>query len=235
MVRNKVIFEDLGKMSYEEAWDYQTKLHNELIEHKRSDSNTEPAHHLLFVEHPHVYTLGKSGTKENLLIDDEQMEEKGIEFFRINRGGDITYHGPGQIVAYPIFDLDYFKNDVRWYVDLLEEAVINTIAKYGLKGKRIEKYTGVWIDDPESEIERKICAIGVHLSRWVSLHGLAFNVNTDLDLFKMIIPCGIEDRNKSVTSLAKELGEEVDYEEVKATLKGEFSRLFELEFIEKKQ
>jgi lipoyl(octanoyl) transferase len=229
--KNKVKFEDLGNMSYKDAWAYQTKLHEALIERKKTDQNEPPVHSLLFVEHPHVYTLGKSGSMDHLLVDEEQREKRGIDFFKINRGGDITYHGPGQIVVYPIFDLDHFKNDVRWYVETLEEAVIRTMAEYGVKAKRMEKHTGVWVATEPGQLERKVCALGVHLSRWVSLHGIAFNVNTDLDLFKMIVPCGIADANKTVSSLSRELGQELDYDEVKAKLKNNLADLFNLEFV----
>lgn len=218
-------------MAYEEAWDYQTKLHQALIERKRMEVPGVPEHHLLFVEHPPVYTLGKSGSMDNLLVDEKTREEKGISFYKINRGGDITYHGPGQIVVYPIFDLDHFKTDVRWYVYHLEEAVIQTIKQYGINGKRMEKHTGVWIDAGPGEPERKICAVGVHISRWVSLHGIAFNVNTNLDFFNMIIPCGIADRNKTVASLSNEVGRTLDMDEVKEKLKVEFAKQFDFDFM----
>lgn len=229
-IKNKVLFEDLGKMPYEEAWDYQTFLHQALIERKRKDTSSPPLHHMLFVEHPHVYTLGKSGSQDHLLVNKEERKEKGIEFFKINRGGDITYHGPGQIVVYPIFDLDHFKKDVRWFVYTLEEAVIKTMEEYGVKGKRLEKYTGVWLDVEEGEKEKKLCALGIHLSRWVSLHGIAFNVNTDLNLFNMIVPCGISDENKGVSSLSKEVGHTLDLEEVKEKLKKHLKKLFDFEW-----
>jgi lipoyl(octanoyl) transferase len=218
-------------MAYQEAWDYQTRLHDALIERKRKEEPGAPVHHLLFVEHPPVYTLGKSGSLSNLLIDEDTRSEKGISFYRINRGGDITYHGPGQIVVYPIFDLDHFRTDVRWYVHHLEEAVIQTMKQYGVQGKRMEKHTGVWIDVGPGEPERKICAVGVHLSRWVSLHGIAFNVNTDLEYFNMIIPCGITDRNKTVASLSNEVGRSLDMDEVKGRLKLEFAKQFDFDFI----
>lgn len=229
--KNKVKFEDLGRMEYAEAWQYQTVLHQSLIERKKEEIKDAPVHSLLFVEHPHVYTLGKSGSPDHLLVGEAERKEKGIEFFKINRGGDITYHGPGQIVVYPIFDLDYFKTDVRWFVYTLEEAVIRTIRAYGVKGKRIDGYTGVWIDSQPDEMEKKICALGVHLSRWVSLHGIAFNVNTDIDLFKMIVPCGISDEKKTVTTLSKEIGKTLDMDEVKNRLKDNLASLFELEFV----
>lgn len=221
-------------MSYQEAWDYQTSLHHEIVERKmalrQADaklSSTESGlHYLLFCEHPPVYTLGKSGSIDNLLLDEAALDQAGFEFFKINRGGDITYHGPGQIVGYPIFDLDRFFTDVHRYVRYLEEAVILTLAEYGFQGIRVEKYTGVWLEETAQLPLRKICAIGVHLSRWVSMHGFAFNINTQLDHFNNIIPCGISDSDKSVTSLSKELGRAVDIEEVKAKLKDHFAQLF---------
>jgi lipoyl(octanoyl) transferase len=177
-----------------------------------------------------VYTLGKSGSLSNLLLDEVALQKAGFEFFKINRGGDITYHGPGQIVGYPIFDLDCFFTDVHRYVRTLEEAVMLTLAEYGLKGIRVEKYTGVWLEASETKPLRKICAIGVHLSRWVTMHGFAFNINTNLDHFKHIIPCGIVDEDKAVTSLALELGKEQDIEAVKQSLKQHFAQVFGFEF-----
>ncbi len=245
----KVIYQDLGRIAYSEAWAYQSDLQKQLIDAKRLAQKAEvqtpsvktgfetaempfqQMHYLLFCEHNPVYTLGKSGSTTHLLLDEEGLATKGIEFFKINRGGDITYHGPGQITGYPIFDLDFFFTDVHKYVRYLEEAVIRTIADYGLKGIRINGYTGVWLEGDDAQSKRKICAIGVHLSRWVTLHGFAFNVNTDLNFFKNIIPCGIEDEDKTVTSLAVELGRKMDVEEVKEKLKGHFAALFEFEFI----
>lgn len=234
----KVIFKDLDRISYREAWDYQQQLLTEAIDIKRQNrllkERGEPLlpvkHHLLFCEHSPVYTLGKSGSLDHLLLDETSLAEKGIEFFKINRGGDITYHGPGQIVGYPIFDLDEFFTDVHRYVRYLEEAVIRTIAEYGLEGYRIPEYTGVWLPARELAPKRKICAIGVHLSRWVTMHGFAFNVNTELDYFRHIIPCGIQDEDKDVSSLAKELGFETDIVEVKERLKFHFADLFGFEF-----
>lgn len=230
----KVIFEDLGTIRYKEAWDYQQKRLDEvrgrkLANRKLPDEEKEPIHHyLLFCEHPHVYTLGKSGSFDNLLLDEEGLKERDIEFFKINRGGDITYHGFGQIVGYPIFDLDHFFTDVHKYVRYLEEAVILTMAEYGLQGGRIEGSTGVWLDW-QTPTPRKICAIGVHLSRWVTMHGFAFNVNTDMGYFNNIIPCGITD--KGVTSLQQELGRKMDMLEVKEKLKRHFSELFGFKFV----
>lgn len=225
-------------MGYQEAWDYQTQLHQEIVEQKlalrKAGQDLSPTesglHYLIFCEHPPVYTLGKSGSIDNLLLDDAALAQAGFEFFKINRGGDITYHGPGQIVGYPIFDLDRFFTDVHRYVRYLEEAVIRTLAEYGLKGIRVEKYTGVWLEETEQLPLRKICAIGVHLSRWVSMHGFAFNINTQLAHFNNIIPCGIADEDKTVTSLSKELGREMDIEEVKARLKDHFAHLFGFTF-----
>lgn len=235
----KVIFKDLGRISYQEAWDYQQQLLAEAIDTKRQNrtrrENGEPLlpvrHHLLFCEHPPVYTLGRSGSTDNLLLDKPGLAEKGIEFFKINRGGDITFHGPGQIVGYPIFDLDEFFTDVHRYVRYLEEAVIRTLSEYGIEGHRMEEYTGVWLPAKGWIPKRKICAIGVHLSRWVTMHGFAFNINTDLDYFRHIIPCGINDKDKDVTTLAKELGKETDINEVKEKLKFHFAGLFGFEFV----
>lgn len=234
----QVIFQDLGRMDYQQAWDYQTKLHRELValklENRQRMSEGSPPlaqrHYLLFCEHPPVYTLGKSGSATNLLLDEKSLENQGFQFFAINRGGDITYHGPGQIVGYPIFDLDCFFTDVHRYVRSLEEAVIRTLAEYGVEADREQGYTGVWLPANERLPRRKICAIGVHLSRWVTLHGFAFNVNTDLSHFQNIIPCGISDTDKSVTSLQQELNRPLDVEAVKTKLKVHFSDLFGFEF-----
>jgi len=236
----QVVFQDLGRMDYQEAWDYQTRLHRELVALKlenrqRAGDGLPPLtqrHYLLFCEHPPVYTLGKSGSEDNLLLDEASLESQGFQFFQINRGGDITYHGPGQIVGYPIFDLDCFFTDVHRYVRSLEEAVIRTLAEYGVAADREQGFTGVWLPATESLPRRKICAIGVHLSRWVTLHGFAFNVNTDLSHFQNIIPCGISDANKSVTSLQRELNRPLDPEGVKTKLKAHFSDLFGFEFSE---
>lgn len=187
-------------------------------------------HYLLFCEHNPVYTLGKSGSETNLLLNAEALEQQGFEFFRINRGGDITYHGPGQITGYPIFDLDCFFTDVHRYVRYLEETVILTLAEYGIEAGREQGYTGVWLAADGARPKRKICAIGVHLSRWVTMHGFAFNVNTRLEHFHNIIPCGIADTDKDITSLQQELGRELDMEEVREKLRGHFAQLFEFEF-----
>ncbi|TXC85351.1 lipoyl(octanoyl) transferase LipB [Luteibaculum oceani] len=233
-MRNTV-FTDLGTKDYKETWDYQTELFDAIIAEKvknRDLSEAEQIHpnnHLIFVEHPHVYTLGKSGKKEHLLLDDQGLKEKGATYYHINRGGDITYHGPGQIVGYPILDLDQFFTDIHRYLRTIEEAVILTLAEYGIKGGRIDKYTGVWIDEEDPAKARKICAIGVKCSRWVTMHGFAFNVNSNLDYFKNIVPCGIDD--KDVSSMERELGRKLDMEEVKEKLKGHLTQLFEINFI----
>jgi len=231
----KVDFQDLGKIDYKEAWDYQQLLLRKVIDIKLSnrklveqDPNLYcPTNYLLFCEHPPVYTLGKSGSFEHLLLNEQQLKSKNIHFYKINRGGDITFHGPGQLVGYPIFDLDQFFTDVHKYVRFLEEVIIRTLLDYGVVGTRIKGFTGVWLKGEAAQPNRKICAIGVHLSRWVTMHGFAFNVNTDLDYFNFIIPCGINDSDKAVTSLSKELGKFVDLLEVKERLKFHFSSLFE--------
>lgn len=220
---------DLGRIGYQEAWDLQTRLHNKLIDNKRA-GYPEPQHHyLLLCEHPPVFTLGKSGSEENLKLDDQQLDAKGIEFYRINRGGDITYHGPGQLVGYPILDLDLLFTDVHRYVRSLEEVIIKVLSGYSVRGIRNPRYTGVWIERPgrKDEVE-KICAIGVHLSRWVTMHGFAFNVNTDLGYFQHIVPCGIQEPGKSVCSLSSLLGKDVDLQEIKKRVAEEFSEVFEI-------
>ena len=230
----QVIFEDLGRVSYQQAWDYQTQQQKAIIGRKLANRDRKKngealeasGHRLIFCEHPPVYTLGKSGSLDNLLLSEPELNAEGFEFFKINRGGDITYHGPGQIVGYPLFDLDEFFTDVHRYVRYLEEAIIRTIAEYGLEGKRVKGYTGVWLEGTDYLPERKICAIGVHLSRWVTLHGFAFNVNTDLSHFRNIIPCGIADDNKAVTSLAVELGQAISIDEAKTKVKNHFADLF---------
>lgn len=236
----QVVFMDLGRMDYGEAWAFQESLHKQLVEAKRlnreaNNPQIQRKHYLLFCEHPPVYTLGKSGKMDHLLLDDQGLKNRGITFYKINRGGDITYHGPGQIVAYPIFDLDGFFTDVHRYVRTLEEAVIRTLSAYGIPATREPAYTGVWLEEKGSRPKRKICAIGVHLSRWVTLHGLAFNVNTELSYFHHIIPCGIADRDKDVTSMQQELGEVQDIEKVKAGLKAQFADLFGFEYIQENE
>ncbi|HYC39086.1 MAG TPA: lipoyl(octanoyl) transferase LipB [Chitinophagaceae bacterium] len=227
----RVIFRDLGEMAYRPAWDYQEQLLLENVRLKsaqvaEASTGTEPdtRHYLLFVEHPPVYTLGKSGNQGHILINEEMRSEKGIEFFRTNRGGDITFHGPGQIVGYPILDLEKFYTDIGKYLRQIEETVIRTLADYGIRAERSAGETGVWIDPGKSAKARKICAIGVRTSRWVTMHGFALNVNTNLEYFNYIVPCGI--RGKQVTSMQRELGQPVNIAEVKEKLKEQFSSVF---------
>jgi len=230
----KVQLIEAGLRGYQDTWDYQEELFSGVVRRKiemRKTGEEEPVpnNYLIFVEHPHVYTMGKSGKIENLLLTQDELAEKGVAYFKINRGGDITYHGPGQIVAYPIIDLDQFFTDIHKYLRYLEEAVILTLAEYGIKGKRYAGLTGVWLDPDIPEKARKICAMGVRCSRWVTMHGLAFNVNSHLEYFDNIIPCGIED--KAVTSMEKELGRTLDIDEVKEKLQNHLSELFEWELI----
>ncbi len=231
MSNRKVIFEDLGLIDYKKAWDYQTVYFEEAvnlkIKNRKLDGEEDKGitkNHLLFCEHPHVYTLGKSGSESNLLIGEALLKQKGATYYKINRGGDITYHGPGQLVGYPIFDLDHFFSDIHKYLRFLEEAVILTLKEYGIDSARSDGETGVWID-VGLPTARKICALGVKSSRWVTMHGFALNVNTDLTYFDNIVPCGIVD--KSVTSLEKELGRKVELEEVKEKLKKQLKSIFE--------
>lgn len=223
----EVHFQDLGLIDYQEAWDYQEKLFAQSIglkiERRNGTTEEETQNHLLFCEHPHVYTLGKSGTEDHLLLNQEGLEEHEAKFYKINRGGDITYHGPGQLVAYPILDLDYFFTDIHKYMRYLEEAVIQVLDHYGVKGERSAGFTGVWIDTDKPSA-RKICAMGVKSSRWVTMHGIGFNINSNLSYFSHIVPCGIED--KSVTSLQQELGRPVDMQEVKDLLKEKLASQF---------
>lgn len=234
-MNKQVLFKDLGLMDYKACWDFQENLFNETIAQKTANRNLEPEqqvetkNHLLFVEHPHVYTLGKSGDASHLLINDSQLEEKQATYYKINRGGDITYHGPGQLVGYPILDLDHFFTDIHKYLRLLEETIILTLDEYGIKAGRSKGETGVWLDEDNIFKARKICAMGVRCSRWVTMHGWGFNVNSNLDYFSNIIPCGIQD--KAVTSLNKELGQNVDMSDIKEKLKKHFSTLFECEII----
>lgn len=225
--------EDLGSKDFKDTWDYQEQLFKAIldtkIKNRREDAGLETDNHFLFVEHPHVYTLGKSGDLSNLLLSEAQLTEKGATFYKINRGGDITYHGPGQIVGYPILDLDNFFTDIHKYLRYLEECIILTLGEYGLKTERSPGETGVWLD-VGTPFARKICAMGVRASRWVTMHGFALNINADLGYFDNIIPCGI--RGKAVTSLNNELGvETVDEEEVKSKILKHFKVLFEAEFI----
>lgn len=232
-MNKQVIVKDLGNKDYKETWDYQENLFEEIVAQKtanRANNTALPTdNYFLFVEHPHVYTLGKSGHIENLLIDEDGLKKKGATFYKINRGGDITYHGPGQIVGYPILDLDNFFTDIHKYLRFLEKVIIRTLADYGLKAERSEGETGVWLD-VGTPFARKICAMGVRCSRWVTMHGFALNVNTDLGYFDNIIPCGI--RGKAVTSLNVELSKEkVDIEEVKMRILEHFKEMFEVEIL----
>src|SRR5215204_907471 len=242
MVKNQqIIYQDLGIIEYQQAWDYQEELLNSNVQikcgartsqlkgqgintglPKADDADT--TNYLLFVEHPPVYTLGKSGHVENLLISEEERTAKGIQFFKINRGGDITFHGPGQVVGYPILDLEKFYTDIGRYLRNIEEVIILTLAEYGLYGQRSPGETGVWLDPHVRGKERKICAIGVRCSRWITMHGFALNVNTDLDYFNYIIPCGIQ--NKKVTSIQNELGKLVWMNEVKEKVRRNFAEVF---------
>ncbi|AOM77665.1 lipoyl(octanoyl) transferase LipB [Pedobacter steynii] len=229
-MNKKVQFTDWGLTDYQEAWDKQELIFNQTIAVKTDNRNNntliETPNNLIFVEHPHVYTLGKSGHPENLLLDEQGLVEKKATYYKINRGGDITYHGPGQIVGYPILDLDNFFTDIHLYLRTLEDAIILTLKDYGISSGRYPGFTGVWLD-ADNEKARKICAMGVRCSRWVTMHGFAFNVNVDLDYFKNIVPCGIDD--KDVTSMQRELGRELDMEEVKLVLKGHIASLFRME------
>jgi len=232
-MNKKITLQDLGSKGYQETWDYQETLFKDVVDLKIRSRREEVLHetpnYLLFVEHPHVYTLGKSGDLGNLLLSEKQLEAKGAAFYRINRGGDITYHGPGQIVGYPILDLENFFTDIHKYLRFLEEAVILTLTEYGLHTSRSPGETGVWLD-VGTPFARKICAMGVRASRWVTMHGFALNVNVDLGYFDNIIPCGI--RGKAVTSLNVELGvETVDVDQVKQKIQKHFLELFEAEFI----
>lgn len=222
---------DLGFLSYQKALDIQTEHFEQIKEIKIKNRDSEypqpTPNFFFFVTHPHTYTLGKNGNLSNILLNENELKNKKIDFFRTNRGGDITYHGPGQIVGYPILDLDNFSADIHLYMRNLEEVIIRTIAEYGLKGERSEGETGVWLD-VKNNFARKICAMGVHTSRWVTMHGFALNVNTDLSYFEGIIPCGI--RNKGVTSLERELGKKIDENEVKETILKHFSAVFQCDF-----
>lgn len=230
-----IYFHDLGNIEYGKAWQLQEQMLKEAVTEK-SRRITEPGtpdvpinNYLLFCEHPHVYTLGKSGHMENLLVNNEQLQELGATFYKTNRGGDITYHGPGQIVGYPVLDLEQFFTDLGKYMRNLEEVIINTIARYGIKGDRLEGATGVWLDVGTPRA-RKICAMGVRASRWVTIHGFALNVNSDMNYFGNIVACGIDD--KGVTSMQQELGHELDIEEVKSVLRDEFGKVFETELVQ---
>ena len=221
----KTIYQDLKNISYQKAWDYQEELFQELLEAKQNKKIND--NYLLFCEHPAVFTLGKSGTESNLLMSKDFLEKHGIEYFKINRGGDITFHGPGQIVGYPILDLEQFEMGVKQYIHAMEEVIIRTLTDYGVKSERLDGATGVWLET-DMPRARKICAIGVRASRYVTMHGFAFNINTDLNYYSYINPCGITD--KSVTSLKAELGKEVDLAEVQQKLKHHFVEVFKMEF-----
>ena len=223
---------DLGLIDFKEAWDFQESLFKKIIDMKiarRTDESTaEPINYLLVCEHPHVYTLGKSGKEDHLLLNETELDDHDASYYKINRGGDITYHGPGQLVVYPIFDLDQFFTDIHKYMRYLEEAVIQTLAVFGIEAGRMEGLTGVWLD-PDNVSARKICALGVKSSRWVTMHGIGFNINTDLSYFSHIVPCGIDD--KAVTSMERELGMKVDLDEVSQVLKQKLAILFEFNLV----
>ncbi|MGC4232009.1 MAG: lipoyl(octanoyl) transferase LipB [Niabella sp.] len=242
-MKQKIYFQDLGNMRYKDAWDYQENILQENVAIKTKlreledgviapvASNQQPttSNYLLFVEHAPVFTLGKSGDMNNVLMSEAHLTKLGIDFFKINRGGDITFHGPGQLVGYPILDLEKFYTDIGKYLRNIEEVIILTLAEYGLQGDRSPGETGVWLDPDKTGYERKICAIGVRTSRWITMHGFALNVNTDLNYFNMIVPCGIQ--GKQVTSLQKELGKAVDMNEVKEKVKRNFEKVFEAEIV----
>ncbi len=221
----KTIYQDLKNISYQKAWDYQEELFQELLEAKQNKKIND--NYLLFCEHPPVFTLGKSGTESNLLMSKDFLEKHGIEYFKINRGGDITFHGPGQIVGYPILDLEQFEMGVKQYIHAMEEVIIRTLTDYGVKSERLDGATGVWLET-DMPRARKICAIGVRASRYVTMHGFAFNINTDLNYYSYINPCGITD--KSVTSLKAELGKEIDLAEVQEKLRYYFVEVFKMGF-----
>ncbi len=233
MTKNQVTFQDLGNIPYRQAWDYQEALVDSIrevkIANRKDDGNRPTRNYLLFCEHPHVYTLGKSGSESHLLWNDQLRNDRKVEFVKTNRGGDITYHGPGQIVGYPILDLDNYFTDLHKYMRGLEEVIISVLNAYGLKGGRIKGLTGVWLESENPAKSRKICAMGVKCSRWITMHGFALNVNTDLDYFQGIVPCGIQD--KAVTSLARELQYIPPYEEVKEHLIKNFARVFDSEIL----
>ncbi len=235
-MRQKVFFEDMGIRSYQPSWDYQealllknTQIKWAARQNEQDLKTTQTEHRLLMVEHNPVFTLGKSGKREHVLVSEEQLKNLGIEFFHINRGGDVTYHGLQQIVGYPILDLDKFKTDLGWYLRSLEQVIIDVMAEYGLKGERSAGETGVWLQPEDPFMARKICAMGIKCSRWITMHGFALNVNTDLSHFEFIVPCGIQ--GKTVTSLEKELGHTVNYEAVKEKIKKHFQLIFDCELV----
>lgn len=234
-INKEVYYQHLGLIDYQEAWDYQESIFKEVVDQKISNRNLPldqqlpTKNYLIFCQHPHVYTLGKSGSEDHILLNSQELEQKQAKYYKINRGGDITYHGPGQIVGYPILDLDNFFTDIHKYLRFLEEAVILTLKEYGIESGRIEGLTGVWIDHETQRNPRKICALGVKSSRWVTMHGFALNVNTDLSYFQNIVPCGISD--KAVTSMAKELDVELDIIGVEQVLLKHLVQIFEMEII----
>jgi lipoyl(octanoyl) transferase len=235
-MRQKLVFEDLGIRSYQPTWEYQealllknTQIKWAARQKEEPMDQTATEHRFLMVEHPAVFTLGKSGKREHVLVSEEHLQKLGIEFFHINRGGDVTYHGLQQVVGYPILDLDKFKTDLGWYLRSLEQVIINVIEEYGLKGERSAGETGVWLQPDDPFMARKICAMGIKCSRWITMHGFALNVNTDLAHFELIVPCGIQ--GKTVTSLEKELGHKVDYEEVKEKIKKHFALVFDCDLV----
>jgi len=235
-MRQKVFFEDMGIRSYQPSWDYQealllknTQIKWAARQNEQDLKTSQTEHRLLMVEHNPVFTLGKSGKREHVLVSEEQLKNLGIEFFHINRGGDVTYHGLQQIVGYPILDLDKFKTDLGWYLRSLEQVIIDVMAEYGLKGERSAGETGVWLEPNDPFMARKICAMGIKCSRWITMHGFALNVNTDLSHFEFIVPCGIQ--GKTVTSLEKELGHKVNYQDVKEKVKKHFQLIFDCELI----
>lgn len=228
-MKQLVHFEDLGQRPYAEVWDYQESLLRSNVALKQDGKAADTRHHLLFVIHPPVYTLGKSGDPKHVLITEEERAARSIEYFHTNRGGDITFHGPGQLVVYPIFDLEKFERDIGKYLRNLEEVVIRLLSDYGLNGDRSEGETGVWLDPSIPIRARKVCAIGVRCSRWISMHGLALNVNTDLDFFRHIVPCGIPD--KMVTSIEKEIGQALSMDEVKQCMLHHFAAVFQLSYV----
>lgn len=229
-MNKNILLKDLLVKDYKETWEFQSELLQEIVDvkikNRRNNLQESTKNHFLFVEHPHVYTLGKSGDLSNLLLNEKQLEEKGATFYKINRGGDITYHGPGQIVGYPILDLENFFTDIHKYLRFLEEVIILTIAEYGIRGTRSDGETGVWLD-AGTPFARKICAMGIRSSRWVTMHGFALNANVNLGYFDNIIPCGI--KGKAVTSMEAELGHKVNMEEVKSKILKHFKELFEVE------
>ncbi|MFC2097296.1 lipoyl(octanoyl) transferase LipB [Bacteroidota bacterium] len=227
---NRVSYNNLGLIDYKEAWEYQEELLQDVVNNKLNNSNNgDYLQHLLFCQHPNVYTLGKSGTENNLLINEDFLNKINARYYKINRGGDITYHGPGQLVVYPIFDLDKFGIGVKDYIVKLEQAVINLLMNFNIQAGRLQNATGVWLDPESENISRKICAIGVRISRSVTMHGLAFNINTDLSYYNYINPCGFTD--KSVSSMEKELGETQNYQLIEEKLLQEFRNIFNLDIV----